>query len=867
MKADILRERFLLFFQSRNHTIVPSDSLIPSDDHTVLFTSAGMNQFKKQFLGRNITYTKVSTCQKCLRTDDLDKVGKTCGHHTFFEMLGNFSFGDYFKEETIQWAWEFLTKELNIPKEKLWVSIYHEDKEAYNIWKDKIGIPEKKIVKLGDKENFWPSEAKQKGPNGPCGPCSEIFFDQGKDIGCGRDDCNPSCDCNRFLELWNLVFTQFERKEGGILADLPHKNIDTGMGLERLAAVMQGTFTNFQTDLFLPIIKEIEEVSSIKFNKDDKNKEAFYAISDHIRAITFAISDGVIPSNEERGYVVRNLIRRSLQQARNLGAKKHFLYRLIPVVASVMQKAYPELERKREDIATIVKAEEEKFLETLNQALPKFVEIVKTMVQQQKKEIPPDIVFMFRDTYGLPWDIIEKSAVSSGMKIDWPRVMELLEHQRLRSRDKSNITDSIFTKQHAFKTEGLFDREHCELETVVIDLLEKKQGSKEIELVLEKTPFYAEEGGQIGDCGVMANKNAKIFIYDTKKIGDAIVHYGKIENGKINIGDKVSAAIDKKRRLDIARNHTATHLLQAALRRVLGEHVQQQGSFVADDRLRFDFTHFRALTKQELNRVEEIVNSYIKNNDRITAEEMPLDNARRTGALAFFGEKYKDKVRVVSVNDYSKELCGGTHLDQTGEVGLFKIISETSVASGIRRIEAVTADYAFSKLKEEGRALTNICEMLGVRRDCAEKKIEDLLARLKTLEKKLMMIKSKLLASSLDDIIREKEMIDGKNLIAKFLDGYDADSLRKITDLIKQRLPNSVIFLTTLINNKLFLTIGITDDLVNKGLDALKIAKKISPLLGTSGGGRADFAQAGGGNPAKLKKIKTELKKIVEEAI
>ncbi|MDP2943829.1 MAG: alanine--tRNA ligase [Candidatus Omnitrophota bacterium] len=867
MKADILREGFLLFFQSRGHTIVPSDSLIPRSDPTVLFTSAGMNQFKNQFLGRNITYARASTSQKCLRTDDLDKVGKTCGHHTFFEMLGNFSFGDYFKEEAIQWAWEFLTKELNIPKDKLWVSIYKEDKEAYNAWKDKIGIPEKKIVKLGDKENFWPSEAKQKGPNGPCGPCSEIFFDQGKDIGCGRHDCNPSCDCNRFVEVWNLVFTQFERKEGGILGDLPHKNIDTGMGLERLAAVMQGAFTNFQTDLFSPIIKEIEEACGVKFNKDGKNKEAFYAISDHIRAITFAISDGVMPSNEERGYVVRNLIRRSLQHARNLGVNKHFLYRLIPVVASVMQKPYPELERRREDIAAIVKSEEEKFLETLNQTLPKFAQIVKSIRQQQKKEIPPDIVFMFRDTYGLPWDIIEGTATSFDMKIDWPRVMELLNLARARSRDKSNITDSIFTQQRAFKGEGLFDREHCELETVVVDLLEKKPGGKEIELILDKTPFYPEEGGQIGDCGVVAKGNVKIFIYDTKKIGDAIVHYGKIENGKINIGDKVCAAIDKKRRLDIARNHTATHLLQAALRGMLGEHVQQQGSLVADDRLRFDFTHFKALTKQELDRVEEIVNAYIKNNDKITTGEMPLDNARKMGALAFFGEKYKDRVRVVSVSDYSKELCGGTHLDRTGEIGSFKIVSESSVASGIRRIEAVTADFAFSKLKEEGRALTNICEMLGVSQGCVEKKIEDLLSKLKTLEKKLSMIKSKLLASSIDEVIKEKEMIKGKNLIVKFLEGYDADSLRRTTDLIKQKLPNSVIFLTTLINHKLFLTIGITDELVSNGLDALKIAKKISPLLGTSGGGRPDFAQAGGGDPSKLKEINKEVKKIIEGAI
>lgn len=867
MRADILREKFLFFFQSKKHKILPSDSLIPTDDPTVLFTSAGMNQFKKQFLGHNITYPKVATCQKCLRTDDLDKVGRTCGHHTFFEMLGNFSFGDYFKVEAIEWAWEFLTKELKISESKLWVSTYKDDNEAYKIWKDKIGVPEEKIVKLTAKENFWPSEAKEKGPNGPCGPCSEIFFDQGDDIGCGRPQCNPACDCDRFVEVWNLVFTSFERKEGGILLDLPHKNIDTGMGLERLAAVMQGVLTNYQTDLFLPIIKEIEEISDIKLSKDDKGSQAFYAISDHIRAITFAISDGVMPSNEERGYVVRNLIRRSLQHARNLGIKKTFLYKLVPSVTSVMKKAYPELERKREDIAQIVKAEEEKFLETLNQILPKFKEIIEDLVRENKTEVSADIVFKFRDTYGLPWDIIETTAAAPGLNIDWPKVEELLQLQRSRSRDQSHISDSIFIKERMFKGKGVFQRSSCELETKVVDLFKKSQDTNEVEVVLENTPFYPKAGGQIGDSGILKNKNTQVVIYDTEKVGDTIVHYGRIEKGQINIKDVVFACIDKKRRLAISRNHTATHLLQAALRRVLGEHIGQQGSLVSDERLRFDFTHFKALSKQELDRVEEVVNSYIKNNDTVKTEEMSLDKAKASGALAFFGEKYTDKVRVVSIGDYSKELCGGTHLANTGEIGLFKIISESSVASGIRRIEAVTGDFAYVKLKEESQVLLKISEMLGVPQEMVGKRIEDLLLHIKIIEKKLNQFQLQSLVSSLDSIIKEVEVVDGKNIIAKFMAGYDVDSLRKTVDLIKQKLQNCVIFLTTLVNSKLFLAVGVTDDLVRKGWDASKIVKEISPLIGASGSGRTDFAQAGGGNPSKIDYIVEEFKKMIKGVI
>jgi len=866
MKSDILREKFLRFFESKQHKILPSDSLIPTADPTVLFTSAGMNQFKKQFLGEDILYPRVTTCQRCLRTDDLDKVGRTFGHHTFFEMLGNFSFGDYFKQEAITWAWEFLTDDLGISEQRLWVSTYQDDNEAYEIWRQQIKIPAQRIVKLGDKENFWPSQAIKQGPNGPCGPCSEIFFDQGKDVGCKRPECNPACGCDRFLEVWNLVFTQFERQEGGRLANLPKKNIDTGMGLERLTAVMQGVASNFQTDLFLPIIKEIEELSGRQLDRENKNRESFYAISDHIRAISFAVADRVIPSNEERGYVVRNLIRRSSQHARNLGIKKTFLYKLVAVVSATMRRAYPELEKKREDIAQLVKAEEEKFLETLSQVLPRYAEIVKDLAQKGKKEVPAATVFKFRDTYGLPWDMIESTTAASGLSINWPQVESLLELQRSRSRDQSGICDSIFTQERRFKRKGVFKRESCELETKVIDLFRKSSESKEIEIVLEETPFYPEAGGQIGDSGTLINKNTKIAIYDTKKIGDAIVHYGKIEKGAINIGDQALACIDKKRRLDITRNHTATHLLQAALRKVLGEHVQQQGSLVAADRLRFDFTHFKTLTQQELGRVEGVVNAYIKNNAATESKEMPLEEAKASGALAFFGEKYTDRVRVVAVGDYSQELCAGTHLKNTAEIGLFKIVSESSVAAGIRRIEAVTGDMAYEKVKEENQILSQIAQLLGVEQNQLAIKIENLLLHIKELEGKLSLIQSTLIHGSLDSLMKEVEVIDGKNVITRAFGDYDADSLRKTIDLARERLANAIIALATLVNGKIFLAVGVTEDLVDKGVDATKILKEVASSMGANGAGRKDFAQAGGGDASRIKDFETTFKKIIKGA-
>ena len=854
MQTDNLREQFLKFFESKSSRIVSSDSLIPKGDASVLFTGAGMNQFKKQFLGEIGDYTRATTCQKCLRTDDMDKVGKTIGHHTFFEMLGNFSFGDYFKEEAITWAWEFLTAVLKIDRSKLWVSVYQEDVEAYNVWKNKIGIPEERIIKFGDKDNFWPSEAKEKGPNGPCGPCSEIFFDYG-----GRINSPDS------VEVWNLVFTQFNRKEGGLLEPLPRKNIDTGMGLERLTAVMEGVRSNFETSLFAPILKAIGETAGAKTGDSKESRLAYYAIADHIRAVAFCIVDGVMPSNEERGYVVRNLIRRALQHGRSIGTSQPFLFKLISAVSSAMKGPYPELDKKREEIAQIVKAEEDKFAVMLKEVLPEYQRTIKDIVGQGKKEVPADVIFKYRDTHGLPWDTVESIAKEAGLAINWQEVEVLLEGQRKRSRSQSKISDSIFAKEHSFKGEGVFERELCEFDSKVLDVLHKADDDKEVELVLDHTPFYAESGGQIGDTGMLKNESAVIVVHDTVKRGNSIVHCGTIKEGNLKTGDLVNACIDFQRRRDIERNHTATHLLQAALRKVLGEHVQQQGSFVSFDRLRFDFTHFKAVEKEELDRVEDIVNAYIRSNDQVQKQELSLDEAKNSGALAFFAEKYADKVRVVSVGGYSSEFCGGTHLKFTGEIGLFKIVYEGSVAQGVRRIEAITGKAAYEKVKEDEAALNEITQMLKTSRDKVGEQIEKNLALIKELERKLSSMQSQILNSSFENIAQEAQDINGVKFVYKILSGYDVNSLRKAVDLIKEKLPDSVSVCSSSDSGSSFLVVGTSSNLAAKGLDAGAIIKQVASIVGGSGGGRKDFAQAGGNDFSKVSQAVDKIRSIIRD--
>ena len=874
MQAYILREKFLDFFKSKKHKIVDSDTLVPKDDPTVLFTPAGMNQFKKEFLGLDSGFKRAATCQRCLRTDDLDKVGKTPGHHTFFEMLGNFSFGDYFKKEAISWAWEFLTEELKIKKEKLWVSVYEDDSEAYKIWKDLIKVPAEKIIKLGDKENFWPSEAKKKGPNGPCGPCSEIFFDQGSNIGCKKPDCDPSCDCGRFVEVWNLVFTQFNRREGGVLEPLPKKNIDTGMGLERLAAVVQGVYSNFETDLFQPIIKEIEEGQSPSGTVPQK--DLVYAVADHIRAIAFAIYDGVLPSNEARGYVVRKLIRKSTLHLRTLRFTQPFLYKLVPVLAQIMEPYYPELQERKENIAEIILAEEKNFIATLDASNKLFTEKLSGFLLKPDPEGTGSVVFQLYDTYGIPVEITIDWLKKQGFK-NLPASINVinkkLEEQKTRSKLQSTMKGEVFGVKgldYGVKETKFLGYKDYSTKAKIIKIIKDNTETKKIQkgervsIILDKSVFYPESGGQVQDTGEIIKGKNILEVLDTKKIGKVILHHGQVKSGSFKKGDLITAKINLGRRLSIARNHTATHLLQAALRKVLGAHVKQQGSLVAQDKLRFDFTHFKDINKEELYRIEEVVNSYIINNYELTAKHMPLSEAKRKGALAFFAEKYESKVRVVSIGEFSQELCAGTHLDSTGQIGIFKIVREGSVAQGIRRIEAVTGKEAYKIIKSEEELISDISSVLRVPQEKIVQELQKRLSWVKELEKQLEGRKFDMLKTSVDDDIKNKEDINGIYFITHIDD--NVNSVRRAVDLIKEKVKeNAVIVSTTGLNlqSQVFFVTAATQDLCEKGIDVSKLIKEINAEIGGSGGGRKDFAQAGGNKPQNYKTAIQKLKEII----
>ncbi|MBP7836059.1 MAG: alanine--tRNA ligase [Candidatus Omnitrophica bacterium] len=847
MQADFLREKFLEFFKSKKHKIVESDSLVPKDDPTVLFTPAGMNQFKKEFLGFDSGFKRAATSQRCLRTDDLDKVGKTSSHHTFFEMLGNFSFGDYFKDEAISWAWEFLTKELKISGDKLWVSVYQDDDEAYKIWKDKIKVPAEKIIKLGDKDNFWPAEAKTKGPNGPCGPCSEIFYDFGADIGCGKPGCSPACSCGRFVEIWNLVFTQFNRQEDGSLTPLPNKNIDTGMGLERLASVMEGKQSNFETDLFEPIVKEIKKRVTVKTASE---KEFVYAITDHIRAVVFCIYDGVLPSNEGRGYVVRKIIRKSVLHLKALGINEPLLNKLVPLIAQVMRVPYPDLKDRQENIALVILNEENNFIRTLDSSNDLFKDKFNRLKEKQDPEKAGKIAFQLHDTYGVPLELTKSWLDSQGIQFSRQAFDQELKGQKDRSRQQSAMKGDVFGAKGLdikLKESKFVGYQDNSVKAEILAIL------KDGEIILDQTPFYAESGGQVGDTGKLINGENIFEVSDTQKIDNVILHIGKVISGSFKNGDKVSAEINIERRLNIARNHTATHILQAALRKVLGTHVQQQGSLVGAEKFRFDFTHFKGLSKEEIARVEEVANEYIYKHQSVSCKEMPLKEAKKEGALAFFEEKYGECVRVVSIGDISKELCGGTHLDNISGIGRIKIISEGSVASGIRRIEGTTAGFAEQFIREEEQKAIE-----------EAKRIEQLKEQ-KKQEKRRSLEVNNSLKDAVPRLINKGIKINGVNLVSSLEADLDMNALRILADKVKLELKQGVIALGSQDNaqKKAYLVIAVTQDLLAKGLDAGKLIRQIAPLIGGSGGGRPDFAQAGGSKPENLEAALEELRKAI----
>ena len=871
MTADVLRKKFLDFFKSKKHKIIESDSLVPAGDPTVLFTPAGMNQFKKQFLGLVTDFRRAASSQRCLRTDDLDKVGRTPVHHTFFEMLGNFSFGDYFKEDAICWAWEFLTQELKIDRDKLWVSVYKDDDEAYKIWQDKVGLKEERIIKLGDHDNFWPADAKEKGPNGPCGPCSEIFFDFGESVGCGEKVCDPSCSCGRFAEIWNLVFTQFNRKDGGALEPLPNKNIDTGMGLERLTAVMQGAKNNFETELFQPIIKEI--IRGLSPQGTVPEKELTCVIADHLRAIVFSIYDGVLPSNEARGYVVRKLIRKCSMHLRALGIKQVFLYKLVPVLAEVMKEPYPELIERQENIGQIILAEEKGFFTTLDSSDSLFKEKFSGLKKAGNPDKAGLIAFQLYDTYGIPLELTKDWLNKNELKISLEAFNRELEKQKNRSKSQSAMKGDVFDLKELHlgaKATKFFAYKKYETKAKILKIvcgntqLKKVSKGQDAKIILDASCFYAESGGQVGDTGKIVKGKNVFEVTDTQKFDQVIVHSGILKEGSLKVGDEVLAQVNIERRLAIARNHTATHLLQAALRKILGKHVKQQGSLVGEERLRFDFTHFKDVSKEELGRIEEEVNGFILGNHLLKAKEMSLSVAKKTGALAFFAEKYSGKVRVVSVGDFSKEFCGGTHLDSTAQIGLFKIIHEGSVASGVRRIEAVTGDGAYKLVRSYETTLDNLKSLFNTTSDKIILEAQKRIVRLKDLEKELNSEKSRVASLKTGDFLSNAQEINGIKLVSGAAVNTDMNFLRGQVDLIKAKSANNTIIALGSDNNgKAMLVVGVSDDLVQKGIDAAALVRQISPVIGGSGGGRKDFAQAGGSKPENLKDVFKSLEEII----
>lgn len=868
MTTNELRKRFLEFFRSKGHKIVASDSLVPKNDPSVLFTSAGMNQFKEQFLGRVTDFRRAATSQKCLRTGDLEKVGHTPSHHTFFEMLGNFSFGDYFKKEAITLAWEFLTKDLKINPDKLWVSVYEEDDESYKIWLNDIGISENKIYKFGQKENFWPANAIKDGPNGPCGPCSEIFFDLGKDTGCGKADCSPVCDCGRFIEIWNLVFTQFNRKDGGVLEPLPSKNIDTGMGLERMASCLQGVKTNFEIDIFKPIVDETRRILEIKF---PKVAEKVNCIADHVRAVIFAISDGVLPSNEGRGYVIRKLIRRASWFGQESGYKKPFLYKLVSIICSLMKEPYPELMERRENISSIILSEEERFINNIKEGSEFLGKTISELKSQNINKISGKTIFKLYDTYGFPLEQTKIFAQENNLELDFIGFNEEMEKQKQMARLASNIATDIFSKEFFEILPTQFvGYQTTKIEAKIIQIIKAKQNADIIKekdeawVVLDKTPFYGESGGQVGDIGEInsIDKKFSLQVLNTKQIDGSIVHIVKVKRGEFKVNDNVTAELDYERRQAIRRSHTATHLLQASLRKVLGPHIQQAGSLVEPDYLRFDFTHFKDLKDQELIKVQDLVNENILLNTKVDVEIMNKEDAIKSGAIALFGEKYGHHVRVVSVGDYSRELCGGTHLDYTGNIGIMLIESESSIGSGVRRIIAYTGKIAYEKLKNNFMLMQNLSTMLKSKIEDVPRDIESVIEKNKKLEKELMSLTEKNISSQIKDIIKDsKKAIKDKSFLVYEFKNFNMDILRRASDLFINNLAKkSIIFLAS--DTGLFIC-RISKDLKDK-FSASEILKQIVELFGGSGGGRPDFAQGGIKDAKKTKQVLKKAQEVIK---
>ncbi len=863
-----IRKQYLNFFKSKGHLTEQSFSLIPKNDKSLLLIGAGMAPLKKYFTGAEVPPSKrMATCQKCVRTGDIDNVGLTARHLTFFEMLGNFSFGDYFKEEAIVWAWELLTEVLKIDKNRLWVTVYLEDDEAEEIWHTKVGIPMERIVRLGKDDNFWELEV------GPSGPCSEIYYDTGRE-GCGCPDCKPGCDCNKYIEIWNLVFTQFDKDEKGVYHPLPNPNIDTGMGLERVASVLQGKPTVYDVEPLIYIVNKVSEISKIPYGQKNQNDIAMKIICDHSRAATFMIGDGVIPSNEGRGYVLRRLIRRAIRQGKFLGIHNEFLTKTVKVVIDNWKEAYPELSQKESYILKVVSLEEEKFKITIDQGLELLMKEIQTLKETNQKVLDGKAAFKLYDTYGFPQELTDEILNENGFSLNKEEFLSVMEEYRQMARNARKSTGASGWKDNEFtlntdKTiftgyDNLTD--NAEVIAIIVDSEQVNtinEGQSGI-IVLDRTPFYAEGGGQKGDTGEFVSNGSLAKVTDTKKFNNAIyLHETNVVEGSISVGDKITADVNKDQRKNTAKNHTSTHILHKVLKEILGDHVNQAGSYVSEDRLRFDYTHFEAVDHETLKEIERRVNEAILSDYQVKTDILNIEQARKSGAMALFDEKYDEMVRVVSVGDFSLELCGGTHIDETAKIGLFKIVSEGSIASGIRRIEAITGRKAIEYLNEIHNLTDELSLSMKTTKDELLSKVNLLKKESKEKDKEIQKLNNEILKNNMSQILEKYDEINGIKLFAVKFKDKDANSLREIADKIKDKNESCAVILASDLGDKVLFVSAVTKDLVNNGIHAGNMVKTAASIAGGGGGGRPDFAQAGGKNPEKIDQAIEEVKKQI----
>ncbi len=867
MTGNELREKYLQFFASKDHLVLPSYSLIPENDPTLLMVGAGMAPFKPFFTGKmKPPHPRITTSQKCVRTGDIENVGKTARHHTFFEMLGNFSFGDYFKREAIAWAWEFITKHLEIPEEQLWVTIYPDDEEAFDIWTKEVGVNPERVVKLED--NFW-----EIGP-GPCGPCSEIYVDLGPERGCS-DNCVLGCDCDRYLEIWNLVFTQFDRDEAGNYNPLAKKNIDTGAGLERIASVLQNKKSNFETDLIFPIIEYASKVSGVKYETSTKNDISLKVIADHARSMTIMILDGILPSNEGRGYVLRRIIRRAIRHGRLLGIETSFLAGAVDAVITIFGNVYPELVEKQDYIRKVISLEEERFHTTLAQGIELLSKLIADLKVTGKDVLDGKSAFKLYDTFGFPWELTAEILEENKFSLDKDAFDAAMNEQRERARAARQENQRVSVPDlTGINVDSLKQDYNVTTAKVVLlwkdgKAVEQVHDGEEVGIILDTTAFYAEGGGQAGDTGMIETEVGKVEIENAKKLANGtIYHIGMVVEGLIKVGDNVKILIDAEVKQATARNHTATHLLHAALKNIVGEHVNQAGSSVNSERLRFDFSHFEPLTTEQIEKIEQQVNEAILKAITVDISEKTQNEAKEMGAMALFGEKYGDIVRVVNIKDCSVELCGGTHVNNVAEIGLFKIVSEAGVASGVRRIEAITGKLAYDKVNSVEKTLNKAASLLKSRNNEVVEKIEALLTQVKTLEQQLALANSKMAQETASELLATAIDVNGVTIVNAEVEIEDMDGLRNLADLLRDKLTVGVIVLGAKIaDDKVNFVVMATKDAVAKGIHAGNIIKETAKVAGGGGGGRPDMAQAGGKNPEKITEALTMATEVITKQI